>query len=235
MMKLLEHKISKVLTKQDTKKASAAAGETSGHTKLACYAVKILNENNIVASYENICAAMWTMFPKIDKFHLYGFDDIPDTDYMEKCIKLRGIQSHDALTGGSNPDKSIREPLALTEKGAVWASEVEGILTGKIRSSAKDKQREKGQTDYHAKDLRKIIDSELCKISIEDPNTSVEKPEIAYALGVYYRDKTFDADFKKRLKTIDGWLKQRKTDKKHGELDIKIKDFISWLRSKGSM
>ena len=75
-MKLSEHKISKVLKEQDTKKASAAAGETSGHTKLACYAVKILNENNIVASYENICAAMWTMFPKIDRFHLYGFDDI---------------------------------------------------------------------------------------------------------------------------------------------------------------
>ena len=53
-MKLSEHKISKVLKEQDTEKASAAAGETSGHTKLACYAVKILNENNTVASYENI-------------------------------------------------------------------------------------------------------------------------------------------------------------------------------------
>ena len=234
-MKLLEHKISKVLKEQDTKKTNAAAGETSGHTKLACYAVKILNKNNIVASYENICAAMWTMFPKIDKFHLYGFDDVPDTDYMEKCIKLRGIHSHYALTGGSNTDQSIREPLALTEKGAVWANEVEGILTGKIQSSAKDKQREKGQTDYHANDLQEIANSELCKISIEDPNTSVEKPEIAYALGIYYRDQKFDDDFKKKLKTIERWFKQRKTDKKHDELDTKVKDFINWISSKGSM
>ena len=234
-MKLSEHKISKVLKEQDTEKASAAAGETSGHTKLACYAVKILNENNIVASYENICAAMWTMFPKIDKFHLYGFDDVPDTDYMEKCIKLRGIHSHNALTGGSNEDQSIREPLALTEKGAVWANEVEAILTGKIQSSAKDKQRKEGQTDYHVNDLQKIANSELCKLSIEDPNTSVEKPEIAYALGIYYRDQKFDDDFKKKLKTIERWFKQRKTDKKNDELDTKVKDFISWIRSKGSM
>ena len=191
--------------------------------------------NNIVASYENICAAMWTMFPKIDRFHLYGFDDMPDTDYMEKCIKLRGIHSHGALTGGSNEDQSIREPLALTEKGAVWANEVEGILTGKIQSSAKDKQREKGQTDYHVKDLRKIIDSELCKISIEDPNTSIEKPEIAYALGIHYRDHKFDDDLTKKLKTIERWFKQRKTDKKNDELDTKVKDFINWIISKESM
>ena len=75
----------------------------------------------------------------------------------------------------------------------------------------------------------------MCKISIEDPNTNIEKPEIAYALGIYYRDQKFEDDFKKKLKTIGGWLKQRKTDKKNDELDTKVKDFISWIRSKGSM
>ena len=40
--------------------------------------LKVLNDNDITASYENICAAMWRRFPKVEKFHLYGFDDIPN-------------------------------------------------------------------------------------------------------------------------------------------------------------
>ena len=80
-MKLSEHKISKVLKEQDSKKASAAVGVTSGYMKLCCYALKKLDENNIIATFENICAALWVMFPKVDKMHLFGFDDIPDGEF----------------------------------------------------------------------------------------------------------------------------------------------------------
>ena len=131
-MKLSQHKISNVLNVQKPKRVSAIAGGASGHMKLTCYAVKVLNDNDITASYENICAAMWRMFPKVEKFHLYGFDDIPNIDEMEKCIKLRGLSSYKVLSGGNTSDKKINEPFSLTQKGALWAKEAEAILTGKI-------------------------------------------------------------------------------------------------------
>ncbi len=231
-MKLSKHKISKVLKEFDSKKSSAVAGEASGHQKLTCYAVKALNNNNIIASFENICAALWTMFPKVDRFHLSGFEDIPEIDYMEKCIKLRGVHTHHVLSGGNSKDKTISEPFYLTDKGALWAKEAEAILSGKIKSSAKEKIFE-GTLDYHDKDLMKIINSELYKISKEEPDTDIEKPEIAYALGIYFIDTRFADDLKKKIKDIQKWLKQRKTDKKESELDGKINEFINWVSSKG--
>ena len=234
-MKLSEHKISKVLTEFDSKKASALAGEPSGYQKLTCYAVKTLNNSDIIASFENICAALWTMFPKVERFHLFGFEDIPEIDYMEKCIKLRGVQTYHVLSGGNTIDKKIHEPFYLTNKGALWAKEAEAILTGKITSSAKEKTLTEGTLDYHEIDLTKIINSELCKISKEEPETSIEKPEIAYALGIYFMDKRFENDLKAKIKEIQKWLKQRKTDKKETELDEKTSDFIDWIRSKGSI
>jgi len=236
-MKLSEHKISKVLKAQKPKRTSKVAGEVSGHMKLTCYAVKALNDNDIIASYENICAAMWTLFPKVERFHLYGFDDIADIDFMEKCIKLRALSSYKVLSGGNTSDKKINEPFSLTQKGALWAKEAEAILTGKIKSSAKEKTQDeyKGQVDYHEKDLQKIITSELYKISMTEPDTNLQKPEISYALGFFYRDKTFVVDFKKRLKIIEGWLKQRKTEGKSNETDEKVRSFIRWILSKGSL
>lgn len=234
-MKISEHKISKVLKEFNPKKASALAGEPSGYQKLTCYAVKTLNENDIIASFENICAALWIMFPRVERFHLFGFDDIPEIDYMEKCIKLRGVQTYHVLSGGNTIGKTIHEPFYLTDKGALWAKEAEAILTGKIASSAKEKTITEGTIDYHDADLKKIINSELFKISKEDPDTSIEKPEIAYGLGIYFMDKRFENDLKAKIKEIQKWLKQRKTDKKETELDEKTSDFINWIRSKGSI
>ena len=140
-MKLSEHKISKVLKEQDSKKASAAVGVTSGYMKLCCYALKKLDENNIIATFENICAALWVMFPKVDKMHLFGFDDIPDTDLMMKAIKMRSWHDYQVFGGGNSKDKKSQEPWYLTEKGALWAKEVEGILSGKIATVTKEKIR----------------------------------------------------------------------------------------------
>ena len=234
-MKISEHKISKVLKEYDPKKVSALAGEPSGYQKLTCYAVKVLNSNNIISSFENICVALWVMFPKLERFHLFGFDDVPEIDYMEKCIKLRGVQTYRVLSGGNTVDKTIHEPFYLTDKGALWAKEAEAILTGKIKSSAKEKLITEGTLDYHDKDLKKIIDSELCKISKEDPDTNIEKPEIAYALGIYYMDNRFEMDLKKKIQEIQKWLKQRKTDKKITELDKQIEDFITWVCTKRTL
>jgi len=236
-MKLSQHKISNVLNVQKPKRVSAIAGGASGHMKLTCYAVKVLNDNDITASYENICAAMWRMFPKVEKFHLYGFDDIPNIDEMEKCIKLRGLSSYKVLSGGNTSDKKINEPFSLTQKGALWAKEAEALLNGRIKSSAKEKTEDEyeGQVDYHEKDLQKIITSELYKISKAEPGTNLQKPEISYALGFFYRDQKFVDDFKRRFKIIEGWLKQRENEGKSDETDEQVRSFIDWIRSKGSL
>ena len=150
-------------------------------------------------------------------------------------MKLRGVQTYQVLAGGSNVDKSIREPFSLTQKGGLWANEAEAVLTGRIQSSAKEKEVVEGQIEYHEKDLQKIITSELYKLSKEEPDTSLQKPEIAYGLGFFYRDQKFEEDLKKKLKIIEGWLKQRKTDDKNNETDEKTRDFITWIMSKGSL
>ena len=92
-MEMKEHAIYKICKEYDSEKYLAIASQSSGYAKLCCYAVKKLNENEIVSSYENICVALWLMFPKYEKFHLKGFDDMPDTDYMEKIIKLPTLKS----------------------------------------------------------------------------------------------------------------------------------------------
>ena len=71
------------------------------------------------------------MFPKFEKFHLKGFDDMPDTDYMEKVIKLRSTpKEQDYLTGGNvgTKNKNLRSPWMLTRKGQLYANEAESVV-----------------------------------------------------------------------------------------------------------
>ena len=228
-MKLSEHKISKTLKEQDSKKASAAVGVTSGYMKLCCYALKKLDENNIIATFENICAALWVMFPKVDKMHLFGFDDIPDTDLMMKAIKMRSWHDYQVFGGGNSKDKKSQEPWYLTEKGALWAKEVEGILSGKIATVTKEKIRTEGSSEYHTESLEEIVESDLYKIFKDNPEIeTIRRSMIATNLGIYFIDKTFNEDYKKKKKDIEKILKQRKTDGKASELDSKVKDFLDW-------
>ena len=228
-MKLSEHKISKVLKEQDTKKSSVAVGVTSGYMKLCCYALKKLTENNIICTFENICAALWVMFPKVDKMHLFGFDDIPDTDLMMKAIKMRSWHDYKVFGGGNSKDKKSQEPWYLTEKGALWAKEVEGILSGKISSVAKEKIRTEGSSEYHNELLEEIVESELYKIFKENPEIeTIRRSMIATNLGIYFIDMTFKKDYTDKKKEIENILKQRKTDKKSSEIDSKVKEFLDW-------
>lgn len=230
-MKLSEHKISKVLKELDPKKYKTVAGEKSGYMKLVCYTLKTLEENKIIPTYENICAALWVMFPQADKFHLYGFDDIPDIDLMEKLIKLRSWHDYKVFGGGNTKDKSGNEPWYLTERGALWAREASAILTGKIPSSAKEKPREEGSSKNYTDQLKKIVDSELYRLYKENPTQeTVRKSSIAPILGIYFIDKTFNKDFSKRKNEIFDYLKKRKNENKNTELDIQVKSFLEWIQ-----
>ena len=215
----------------DPKKYKAVAGETSGNMKLGCYALKKLEENEITTTYENLCAALWVMFPKVEKFHLYGFDDIPDTDLMEKLIKLRSWHDYKVFGGGNTKDKKIHKPWYLTEKGGLWAREAEGILTGKIVSSAKEKSAY-GTFDDHTNDLTALTTSDLYQIFQETPDEKIRKSVIAVGLGFYYMDKTFDSDYNTKKKEILSKIKERANLKKTTELDSKITDFLTWVDHK---
>ena len=232
-MKLLEHKISKVFKELDPKKYKAVAGGKSGNMKLACYAVMVMQKHNIVTTYENICAVLWTLFPQVDKFHLYRFDDIPDTDLMEKLIKLRSWHDYKVFGGGNSKDKSSNEPWYLTEKGDLWAREADAILTGKIISSSIEIERKQGTFDDHTEFLQNIVNSELYKIFREEPEkVKIRKSVVATALGMYFMDKTFERDFKQKKKEILDKLKERQNAQKSSELDNNIKEFLGWIEEK---
>jgi len=244
-MKLSEHKISKVLTEQDTDKSRSAVGQTSGYMKLCCYAVKMLNESNILCTFENICAALWVMFPKVDKMHLFGFDDIPDTDLMMKAIKMRSWHDYFVFGGGNSKDKKSKEPWYLTEKGAMWAKEVDGILSGTIVTTSQEEVRTQGTSDMHTELLEKILVKKVRdgngNVIGEEPNDlyamykenpeheTIRKSIIASTLGIYFIDKTFKDDYKQKNKELSNILKQRKIENNSSELDVKLLDFLKWI------
>ena len=133
VIEMKEHVINKTCKEHDPEKYLAIASQSLGYAKLCCYAVKKLNENEIVTSYENICVALWRMFPKCEKFHLAGFEDMPDTDYMEKLIKLRGTPKNQGYLDGGHigtHNESLRHPWKLTRKGQLYAQEAENIFSG---------------------------------------------------------------------------------------------------------
>ena len=145
-MKISDHELSKVCKKVDVKKYGGLLSDGKGYQKLCCYAVKLLDDNSIITSYENICVALWKMFPEADRFHLYGFDDMPDTDFMEKLVKLRGVHTHEVIMGGNVHGQTTKYgfPYHLTTKGLDWAEETEEILTGTAKSAGKQKMRDTG-------------------------------------------------------------------------------------------
>jgi hypothetical protein len=169
-MKINDHEISKVCTELESEKYLGLASQSAGYAKLCCYAVKKLNENQIVTTYENICVALWLMFPKFEKFHLKGFDDMPDTDYMEKVIKLRSTpKEQDYLTGGNvgTRNKTLRSPWMLTRKGQLYANEAESVFSGRI-AAPEQKITHDEPNDTINNTFRKIWDSTLFEQFCDD-------------------------------------------------------------------
>ena len=122
-MKIKDHEISKVCTELDSTRYIALSEMKYGYGKLCCYTVKLLGDNEITTSYENICVAMWLLFPKAKNFHLAGFDDMPDTDYMEKLVKLRSTLNDQGYLIGGNTKAKTHRPWKLTLKGSKLAEE----------------------------------------------------------------------------------------------------------------
>jgi len=236
-MKIKDHEISKVCTELDSTRYVALSEIKYGYAKLCCYTVNLLGDNKITTSYENICVAMWLLFPKAKHFHLAGFDDMPDTDHMEKVIKLRStLNSQGYLIGGNTGAKTFR-PWKLTLKGSRLAKEAKIFLEGKSVIPTKGKSEQsitkKGTIDY-LEPFKKNKTNETLVFKRFENNESLENLEnsaICRSLGMIYSSSSFAIDSKKQIKL----LKQRITEaRKDGieseELDTYEK-FLKWLDS----
>ena len=236
-MKINDHEISKVCTELDSRRYIALSEMKYGYGKLCCYTVKLLGDNEITTSYENICVAMWLLFPKAKNFHLAGFDDMPDTDYMEKLVKLRSTLNDQGYLIGGNTKAKTHRPWKLTLKGSKLAEEAKNFLEGKSEIPTKGKSEQssakKGTMDY----LKPFKDNQtnqtlvFKKFENNESIENIENSAICRSLGMIYSSSSFASDCKKQIKL----LKQRITEaRKDGiespELET-YDQFLKWLDS----
>ena len=234
-MKISDHELSKVCKKVDIKKYDDLLSESKGYQKLCCYAVKLLDDNSIITSYENICVALWKMFPEADRFHLYGFDDMPDTDFMEKLVKLRGVHTDEVIMGGNKGGATTKYgfPYHLTARGLDWAEETEETLSGTAKVTGKQKMRDTG-TVNKTKYFKEIVKSNLFqKFASEEVFNGTRNTDIAAALDMYYSSDSFTRDLKEKINEIS---KDATALQKEGfeEIDLnQVSEFLKWIKTGG--
>ena len=234
-MKISDHELSKVCKKVDVKKYGGLLSDGKGYQKLCCYAVKLLDDNSIITSYENICVALWKMFPEADRFHLYGFDDMPDTDFMEKLVKLRGVHTHEVIMGGNVHGVTTKYgfPYHLTAKGLDWAEETEEILTGTTKSAGKQKMRDTGTVNKSSY-FKKITQSDLFqRFASGKAFDGTRNTDIAAALDMYYSSDSFTIDLKEKINELS---KDTTKLENEGDADIvpnQVSEFLEWIKTRG--
>lgn len=89
--------------------------------ELAAYAARVLIENKIDCSYENLTVSLFRLFPQ--KFSLVGFPQFPDGDRVSNTIRLDARHGGYVLGGRSTGWR-------LTEKGKEASIRVERELRG---------------------------------------------------------------------------------------------------------
>lgn len=230
-MKIWDHEIHKICKEQDPEKYIALTNVSLGYAKLCCYAVKELNKKEIVTSYENICVALWLMFPKADNFHLTDFDDMPDTDFMEKLIKLRSRPSEQGyLTGGTiGQDKKLKTPWQLTKKGQVYAKEAASILSGEIQAPDSIEKEQKAPENFE-NTFEKIWKSDLyIQFSNGDAPDKIDEFMACATLDMFYSQRRFKEDFNKKIDLLGQKLNSFEKDISDKRIDSTRK-FLAWMK-----
>jgi hypothetical protein len=224
------------------------ANSPSGYAKLCCYTVKILQENNVTTSYENICVGMWLMFPKAERLQLSGFEDMPDTDFMEKLIKLRSTsKAGNYLIGGNYKGRTSEYglPWRLTQRGKSFAREVEEALAGKV-SSHINKQTlyeqhagRRGTINYDTQ-INPVLSSNLYKkfeeglILVGDetqvlPGYAISAAEICSALRIYYPSENLKQKVEQKKKALKDLLSMMESDGISTDKATAVMKFLTWL------
>lgn len=98
----------------------------SSREKLAVYAIKYLNENNIPASFNNICVTLFKLFP--DKFYFSEqFKDYPHIEMINRTLLHLRPKERNYATGGT------RILYKLTKLGEEIAKQVESEINLKLK------------------------------------------------------------------------------------------------------
>ena len=231
-MKIKDHGISLVCKEHEVEKYLAIASQPSGYSKMCCYAVKKLNENEITTSYENICVALWLMFPKAEKFHISNFEDMPDTDYMEKLIKLRSTSTNQGyLTGGNvgTKDKKFRNPWQLTRKGQIYAKEVESVFSGAV-DAPKIIKKDVKPPDNFVNTFNKLWESDLyIQFSKNQVPDLIDDIIVCATFDMSYSPRRFKDDFKRKCMQFEKYLNSFEKDISDKRIE-QTRKFLAWLK-----
>lgn len=252
-MKVSEHKISKICKEIDQKKYLPIIIHGSyGYAKLCCYTIKILQKHNITTSYENICVGLWIMFPKAERLHLSGFEDMPDTDFMEKIIKLRSKpDSGNYLIGGNYRGRTSEFglPWRLNKRGETFAMEANDIIMGrrKENESLQSKQIKKhdtrrGTINYDTQ-INPILNSTLFKKFQEELETvgsvgrilseeTISEQEICSTFGIYYPTYNLKQKVESKKRSLKNLLSMMGSDGVISENASALRMFLRWLDSR---
>ena len=173
-----------------------------------------------------------TFWISFEKFHLKGFDDMPDTDYMEKVIKLRSTpKEQDYLTGGNvGFDKSLRSPWKLTRKGQIYAEEAERIFSGETEAPANTKTETKKTSHSFENTFRSIWQSDLYHQFTENQiPESVDEILACATLDMNYSPRRFSDDFNRKISNYENDLKAFEKDISDKRIEVTRK-FLAWLK-----
>lgn len=247
-MRVSEHKISKVCKEIESKKYLTITNTPNGYAKLCCYTVKLLQKNNIMTSYENICVAMWIMFPSAEHLHLSGFEDMPDTDYMEKLIKLRSTpKAGNYLIGGNYMGRTSEYglPWRLTKKGERFAKEAEVIIQSSVKDhvepqmiSVEINPNRRGTINYDT-EINPILNSNLYKRFFEElhsegnadisSNNVISEQEICSTFNIYYPTHDLKQKVQSKKKVLRDLLSMMNADGVSTDKATALKMFLTWL------
>jgi hypothetical protein len=248
-LRVSEHKISKVCKEIDKNKYLPIINASYGYAKLCCYTVKALQNHNITTSYENICVGLWLMFPSAERLHLSGFEDMPDTDFMEKLIKLRSKPgSGNYLTGGNYKGRTSEFglPWRLTKKGETYAKQADDIIKGSrkendiaISNNAAKRDTRRGTINYDTQ-INPILSSNLYKkfqeeldltgsLDRESSDVVISEQEICSAFGIYYPTYNLKQKVESKKKALKNLLSMMVTDGIISENASAIRLFLKWL------
>jgi len=101
--------------------------------RLAAYTLKVLLDRRIPATFENIVAAAFKLFP--EKFSLVGYPEYPDAARVNRALLQLGPKYRNWARG------SVQKGFVLNETGIAEVNRVEKVLTGSVSPKTGSKSR----------------------------------------------------------------------------------------------
>ena len=191
-------------------------------TRLAAYAIRLLEDNNVFLSFENVAVALFLMFPK--KFCMVGYDEYPDTNRIGRTVNLQLRPKYQNIAFGDP-----KTGYSLTDKGENTAIHIKRILEGEEKGTNSGISRVRNDISKRTRSPeteieRKILSRYLYDKYKKNKKYEVEKIEIYEFLNASpYTPKNAIREYYNDLKDLC-----KKAENKEAL------DFLIWLEEKAS-